>query len=81
MNNCMMAHASMEEQDRAREEWFATREDRVKQREKEAAEHAEKLKLKRDYWGVDETGRLLDKDKRTSNISVEQADAFKRRGR
>lgn len=34
MNSCMIAHANPEEEDRAREDWFATHEDR--RREKEA---------------------------------------------
>lgn len=36
MNTCMLAHASPEEEDRAREEWFATHEQRKKQREEDA---------------------------------------------
>ncbi|KAJ5161796.1 hypothetical protein N7492_007188 [Penicillium capsulatum] len=34
MNSCMIAHANPEEEDRAREDWFATHEER--RREKEA---------------------------------------------
>ncbi|PGH28150.1 hypothetical protein AJ80_00040 [Polytolypa hystricis UAMH7299] len=35
MNSCMVAHAKPEEEDRAREEWFAGREQRRKAREDE----------------------------------------------
>ncbi|KAL5362180.1 cytochrome c oxidase biogenesis protein Cmc1 like-domain-containing protein [Aspergillus floccosus] len=35
MNSCMVAHAKPEEEDRAREEWFATHEERRRQREEE----------------------------------------------
>ncbi|KAL2006559.1 hypothetical protein VTN00DRAFT_9227 [Thermoascus crustaceus] len=38
MNSCMLAHAKPEEEDRAREEWFATREERRRQREAEEAQ-------------------------------------------
>lgn len=81
MNGCMISYATLEEQDRAREEWFASREDRRKQKEKEAAEHEAKLKLKRDFWGVNEEGRLLDRDKRVDTIRLEQAQAFRGRGK
>lgn len=37
MNGCMLAHATREEEDRAREEWFAGREARRKAREEEEA--------------------------------------------
>jgi COX assembly protein 1 len=37
MNTCMVEHAKPEEQDRAREEWFAGREARRRQREEELA--------------------------------------------
>ncbi|KAJ5091369.1 hypothetical protein NUU61_006239 [Penicillium alfredii] len=36
MNSCMVAHAKPEEEDRAREEWFATHEERCRAREEEA---------------------------------------------
>ncbi|OJJ74324.1 hypothetical protein ASPBRDRAFT_193052 [Aspergillus brasiliensis CBS 101740] len=37
MNSCMVAHAKPEEEDRAREEWFATHEERRKAKEEELA--------------------------------------------
>ncbi|KAI5294365.1 hypothetical protein KEM56_005862, partial [Ascosphaera pollenicola] len=38
MNSCMLAHATRDEEDRAREQWFAEKEERRRQREKELAE-------------------------------------------
>ncbi|KAL3468188.1 cytochrome c oxidase biogenesis protein Cmc1 like-domain-containing protein [Aspergillus heterothallicus] len=35
MNSCMVAHAKPEEEDRAREEWFATHEERRKAKQEE----------------------------------------------
>ncbi|MBE7181147.1 MAG: hypothetical protein INR71_08060, partial [Terriglobus roseus] len=67
MNRCMVAHASQDELDRARDEWFATAGDRRRKREEEALDREEKLKLKREYWGVDEAGRPLDKSKGEPN--------------
>ncbi|KAJ5798691.1 uncharacterized protein N7503_006196 [Penicillium pulvis] len=37
MNSCMVAHANPEEEDRAREDWFATHEERRRQKEEELA--------------------------------------------
>lgn len=37
MNGCMLAHAKPEEEDRAREEWFATVGERRRVRDEEAA--------------------------------------------
>ncbi|BDD57332.1 hypothetical protein MPDQ_001113 [Monascus purpureus] len=37
MNSCMIAHAKPEEEDRAREEWFATFEQRRREKEEELA--------------------------------------------
>lgn len=37
MNSCMISHAKPEEEDRAREEWFATHEQRKREREEELA--------------------------------------------
>ncbi|KAJ5987598.1 hypothetical protein N7451_011963 [Penicillium sp. IBT 35674x] len=37
MNSCMVAHANPEEEDRAREDWFATYEERRRQKEEELA--------------------------------------------
>ncbi|KAK1144644.1 hypothetical protein N8T08_004948 [Aspergillus melleus] len=38
MNSCMVAHAKPEEEDRAREEWFATHEERKRAKEDELAQ-------------------------------------------
>lgn len=40
MNGCMVAHAKPEEEDRAREEWFATFQDKRREREEKAREVA-----------------------------------------
>ena len=37
MNGCMLAHAKPDEEDRAREEWFATFEERRRARDEEDA--------------------------------------------
>lgn len=50
MNGCMISYATIQEQDRAREEWFATREDRRRERALKEQEHQEALIKKREYW-------------------------------
>jgi len=64
MNECMKAHATREEQDKARAQWFATRDERRKEREAKEAKKEEQKKFHHDYWGLDEQGRrILDKDR------------------
>ncbi|EON67158.1 hypothetical protein W97_06411 [Coniosporium apollinis CBS 100218] len=64
MNNCMVAHATVEQQDAAREEWFATKDQRRKEREEKEAKRKEAEKLHHEYWGLDEQGRRIwDADK------------------
>lgn len=59
MNSCMLAHATREEQDRAREEWLATKEKRRREREEKQEKRKEQEKFHHDYWGLDEHGRRL----------------------
>lgn len=57
MNSCMVAHATQEEQDAAREEWFATRDVRRRERELKEQKRKEQEKFHREWWGLDEQGR------------------------
>ncbi|KAF2458092.1 cytochrome c oxidase biogenesis protein Cmc1 like-domain-containing protein, partial [Lineolata rhizophorae] len=41
MNSCMLSKATLEEQDRAREEWFQTREQRKREKEEKDRERKE----------------------------------------
>lgn len=52
MNNCMISHASQQEQDAAREEWFATRDERRQEREAKEARRKEQEKFHREWWGL-----------------------------
>ncbi|KAL8702367.1 MAG: hypothetical protein Q9224_000014 [Gallowayella concinna] len=51
MKNCMKSHATQEEQDAAREEWFATMDDRRKEREAKEVRKKEQEKFQREWWG------------------------------
>lgn len=52
MNSCMIAHAGQDEQDAAREEWFATRGERIRQRQEKEARKKEQEKFHREWWGL-----------------------------
>lgn len=66
MNGCMLSYATIEEQDRAREEWFATRDDRRRDRAQKEQEHQEALQKKREYWVGPQAGqnsKIIDRGK------------------
>lgn len=50
MNSCMISHASQEEQDAAREEWFATRDKRIAEHEAKETRRKEQEKQHIEYW-------------------------------
>ncbi|KAI1079065.1 cytochrome c oxidase biogenesis protein Cmc1 like-domain-containing protein [Whalleya microplaca] len=54
MNGCMMAHATAAEHDRAREEWFAQRLVRARERERKERRRLEQEKFHREWWGLPE---------------------------
>lgn len=62
MNTCMMQFANQTEQDLAREEWFATRDLRKKEREEKEEKRIEQEKFHREWWGLDEEGKRIAKD-------------------
>lgn len=59
MNACMKAHATQAEQDAAREEWFASRLQRQRERERKARRKAEQEAFLREWWGLPEKDREL----------------------
>jgi len=52
MNKCMISHATQEEQDAAREEWFAGRDKRIEEREAKERKKKEQEKFHREWWGM-----------------------------
>ncbi|TQS39262.1 hypothetical protein Golomagni_00217 [Golovinomyces magnicellulatus] len=52
MNRCMLKHATVEEQDAAREEWFALRLQRQMDREAKEQRRLEQEKFHREWWGL-----------------------------
>ncbi|KAI9805840.1 MAG: hypothetical protein M1825_000454 [Sarcosagium campestre] len=56
MNACMMQHATVEEQDKAREEWFATRQQRRREREEKELRRQEAERKHREWWGLQQDG-------------------------
>lgn len=54
MNGCMKDHATQAEQDAAREEWFATRLQRQRDRERKEVKKAAQEDFMREWWGLGE---------------------------
>ncbi|KAI0126599.1 hypothetical protein BJ170DRAFT_412708 [Xylariales sp. AK1849] len=54
MNSCMLSHATQAEHDRAREEWFAGRMERARERERKERRKLEQEKFHREWWGLPE---------------------------
>ncbi|KAH6656977.1 cytochrome c oxidase biogenesis protein Cmc1 like-domain-containing protein [Truncatella angustata] len=52
MNSCMASHATQAEHDRAREEWFAGRMARARERERKERRKLEQEKFHREWWGL-----------------------------
>ena len=50
MNTCMMQYATQEEQDAAREEWFATMDKRREERERKEEKRKQDEVFWRDWW-------------------------------
>ena len=50
MNTCMLRFANQAEQDAARAEWFATRDDRRREREAKEARRVVQERFHREWW-------------------------------
>jgi COX assembly protein 1 len=68
MNVCMLRHATQQEHDDAREEWFNTIEDRKREREEKERKRVEDERFWKEWWAKDrrteelkalETGRQV----------------------
>lgn len=57
MNGCMKLRATQEEHDAAREEWFAMRMERHRQRERKAKMAVAQEQFLREWWGLPEEVR------------------------
>lgn len=68
MNGCMVKHATQDEQDKARAEWFATRAQRRKERAEREVKRKEQEKFHHDYWGLDEHGRRITDPSRIKKV-------------
>ncbi|TVY86537.1 hypothetical protein LAWI1_G007105 [Lachnellula willkommii] len=52
MNACMISHSSQDEQDAAREEWFANRLKRQVERERKEERRKEQERFHKEWWGL-----------------------------
>lgn len=60
MNNCMKEHATPLEQDRAREDWFAQRQERVRAKIEKQRRKEEQARFVREWWGLEESEREVE---------------------
>ncbi|KAH7207235.1 hypothetical protein DER44DRAFT_826166 [Fusarium oxysporum] len=58
MNSCMKLHATQSAHDEAREEWFALRIERQRERERKARVAQAQEEFMREWWGLPEHVRL-----------------------
>lgn len=79
MNSCMKAHATPQEQDAAREEWFAQRMQRAKEKERKALRKAEQEAFLREWWGLPEKDREEARREMEKLKTGERVAGFKRR--
>jgi len=71
MNTCMNTHATREEEDKAREDWFQTIPDRRAELEEKEKWKQEERRKHREWWGLDEQGRR--KDRQNSAVGATPA--------
>ncbi|KAL7620491.1 hypothetical protein AAE478_009486 [Parahypoxylon ruwenzoriense] len=73
MNSCMLAHATPAEHDRAREQWFAQRAARARERERKERRKMEQEAFLREWWQLpekdpDEVRRQIEKLERGERV-------------
>lgn len=64
MNTCMISFATQREQDAAREEWFATRDLRLKERDEKEEKRKEQERFHNEWWGLPNSLEEADTRKR-----------------
>lgn len=72
MNACMLRHATTEEEDAAREEWFARRVERQKEREHKARRAREQERFMKEWWRIGSAGQEM------AAMSAEEIERLKR---
>ncbi|KAF4592280.1 Cytochrome c oxidase biogenesis protein [Ophiocordyceps camponoti-floridani] len=70
MNSCMNSYATRQEEDAAREEWFALRLQRTRRREHEARVAAAQEDFMHDWWGLPDDVRLSKKGRQQADKTV-----------
>ena len=63
MNSCMIQYATRDEKDAAREEWFATMDQRAAERKKKEEKRKEQEKFHNEWWGFDQKPSAEGKEK------------------
>ncbi|ODA79209.1 hypothetical protein RJ55_04802 [Drechmeria coniospora] len=74
MNSCMKLHATQEEHDAARVEWFGMRMERKKKREHAAKVAAAQEEFLREWWGLPEEVRRKRQDEIQKRYGVDSVE-------
>ena len=69
MNNCMKLHATQDVHDEAREEWFALRIERQRERERKARVAQAQEDFMREWWGLPEHASMSAEGRAFSSLS------------
>ncbi|PFH59218.1 hypothetical protein XA68_12649 [Ophiocordyceps unilateralis] len=69
MNNCMNSYATRQEEDAAREEWFALRLQRRQAREHKARVAAAQEEFIHDWWGLPDDVKLSQQGRRGQQVN------------
>jgi COX assembly protein 1 len=81
MNGCMKEHATQAEHDAAREEWFAQRLQRQRERERKARRKLEQEAFLREWWGLPEKDREAARKEWEKLQAAERVGGFASRNR
>lgn len=61
MNSCMLQYQGQDEMDKARAQWFQLAGERREKREEHARKLEEARRQHKEWWGLDEQGKLQGK--------------------
>ncbi|ORY14135.1 cytochrome c oxidase biogenesis protein Cmc1 like-domain-containing protein [Clohesyomyces aquaticus] len=81
MNSCMVQYQGQDELDKARAEWFQLAGERRRVREEKERELAEARRKHKEWWALDEEGRLQGRRAEVERQRVEREAEAKRVGR
>lgn len=79
MNSCMLQYQNQDEFDKARAEWFTLAGERKRQKEEMARKVEEGKRKHKEWWGLDEEGKLQGKKLETEAERLKRVEEEGRR--